>query len=160
MNDDEMAQDRTGELAEILGMPARDFAELFGAGWTENDGPVWHDYDSDPSGGGGLPVTPWMIAGDPPQLMIRVFHHGVFLAQPEGEWRHGSHGLEYRPGLQRYLPSDEFGTRGPEMIGELLRRRRRTFRYCRFCRGLTPPELRIDKDVCMGCGTEWYGVVY
>ena len=102
---------------------------------------MWHDYDSDPSGGCGLPVTPWMIAGEPPQLMIRVFDHGVFVAEPEGQWQ-GTRGLEYHPGMQRYLARDEFAARGQETVAEMLKRRLRTLRYCRFCRHPTPPELR------------------
>lgn len=160
MSENDEPRYATAELAERLEMPLLEFAELFGAGWVENEGPVRHDYDSDPSGGDGMPVTPWMIAGEPPQLMIRVFHHGVFVAEPEGQWRHGSHGLEYHPGMQRYLARDDFATRGQETVAEMLKRRQRTFRYCRFCRHPTPPELRFEKEVCMGCATEWYGVVY
>jgi len=45
------------------------------------------------------------------------------------------------------------------MVGELLKRRRSGFRYCRYCRQVTPPELR-DGDSCMGCASRWEGVVY
>jgi len=81
--------DRTADLAAVLGMPDEEFARIFGAGRRESDGPVWHDFDSDPSGGLEAEVTPWFIAGDPPQLMARVFYHGVLLAIPEGSWRVG-----------------------------------------------------------------------
>lgn len=159
MREMEPREDLSEDLARTLGMEVLDFIELFGAGWIENAGPVWHDFDSDPSGGEGYEVTPWMIAGEPPQLMIRVFDHGVFIAEPEGEWR-GSHDLTYRPGMQRYLGREEFSTRAVAATAEMLRRRRRTFRYCRHCRSLTPPELRADKDLCMGCESSWFGVVY
>ena len=56
---------------------------------------------------------------------------------------------------------------GPELldaarpvIAEALRRRRAQFRYCRYCRRLTPPEERLESDVCYGCGSDWRGVVY
>lgn len=158
--DVEKPRDRTHELADTLGMSALEFAELFGAGWAENEAEPWHDFDGDPSGGGGMPATPWMIAGTPPQLMIRVFHHGVFLAEPAGEWRQGTHGLEYQPRRQQYLARQELDSRGRASVDELLRHRRRSFSHCRFCRERTSPELRVEKDVCMGCAAVWLGVVY
>ena len=158
--DVEPQQDRGDELAETLGVPVLEFAELFGADWIENEGPVSHDYDSDPSGGEGWDVTPWMISGAPPQLMIRVFAHGVFLAVPAAAWRDIGHGLEYRAGRPQYLSVADLSTDGPSLVAKLLRRRRSSFRYCCFCRRSTPPETRFADDVCMACATGWYGVVY
>lgn len=156
---DSRVVDHTGELAKTLGLSDLAFADLFGANWRAAPGPQWHDYDSDPSGGEGIPATPWMLAGDPPHLMVRVFHHGVFLAVPEGDWSGGSHGLIYRPGEERYLSKREF-EHATAHVAQMLCIRREEFRYCRYCREHTPPELRRQDDVCMGCATAWRGLVY
>lgn len=78
------ARDRTEDLVVVLDLPAEEFAEWFRAGWTENHGPMSHDLDAYPSGGFDGDVTPWFNLGAPPQLMIRVFDHGVYVAAPEG----------------------------------------------------------------------------
>ena len=157
---DHQPSETTDALAAVLGIEVGAFADVFGAGWLEESGPVAHDFDADPSGGGGYPVTPWHIAGNPPQLMLRVFPHGVFVARPEGVWRHGTHGLGYEPSQQEYVAGQEVLTRGPDVVRRLLSARRRTFRYCRYCYDRVPPERRIDDDLCMGCATAWHGVVY
>jgi hypothetical protein len=48
---------------------------------------------------------------------------------------------------------------GP-LVEKLLQSRRRTFRYCRYCRRVTPPEERLAEHVCFGCGSTWQGVVH
>ena len=150
--------DETADLARKLGMPVDAFAEIFGAEWRLNDAEPDHDFDADPSGGMGMDVTPWMLAGDPPQLMIRVFDHGVFVAAPEGRW--SGHRLEYQPATQEYVRLDHLVDRGPDVVAGMLRSRRRQFSYCRYCRQHTPVELRDFKDVCMACASRWHGVVH
>lgn len=152
--------DHTAELAGVLGLPASTFARTFGAQWHAAPGPTPHDFDSDPSGGLEAEVTPWFLGGSPPQLMARVFDHGIFLATPEGSWAGGTHTLVYRPAEQRYLAADELDTPTVEqLVRDLLRRRRSTFRYCRYCRRPTPPELRVE-DCCIECAGVWEGVVF
>lgn len=153
-------RDHTDDLAETLGLPAARFARVFGAGWQPAPGEAPHDFDSDPSGGSGADVTPWYVAGHPPQLMARVFGHGLFLAIPEGSWAAGTHDLVYWPAHQAYVPAPEVETPAVEqLVRGLLRRRRSGFRYCRYCRRVTPSELRVG-DSCMGCAGAWEGIVY
>lgn len=149
----------TSQLADTLAMPVTRFIEIFGAPWVENWATPWHDFDSDPSGGLGGEVTPWHIAGDPPQLMVRVFHHGVFIAAPHGVWS-GVAELEYQPRDQVYVGADDLPTRGTEVVKSLLTSRRRSFRYCRYCLRSTPPEERVADDTCNGCASRHEGIVF
>lgn len=159
-------RDLTDDLAATLGVEAGHLAGLIGAGWRVNPSEPWTDYDADPTGGLDpddlVPhdVTPWHITGEPPQLMVRVFPHGVFLARPEGVWAHGSHGLEHHPLELQYVASSELAERAPEIVRSLLEARRHTFRWCRYCRHQRAPENLLEPDACHGCGTSWFGVVY
>ena len=152
--------DRTADLAAVLGVSPTTFARVFGAGWRVAPGPPPHDFDSDPSGGLEAQATPWHLGGAPAQLMVRVFGHGVFLAMPDGSFAGGTHDLRYWPLDQRYIAREEIETAETETaVRDLLRRRRASFRYCRYCRRPTPPEL-LTGDSCMGCAFAWDGVVY
>lgn len=154
----------SGQLAATLGIDLREFVDIFGAAWRRNDAEPWHDYDEDPSGKLAFEPTPWFIAGEPPQLMLRVFPHGVFVGRPEGIWAHGTHGLEYQPGHQEYVGRDRepetFAERADVVVRKMLTARRRTFKYCPYCRAQTPPELRWKDDRCQDCASQWDGVVY
>ena len=154
----------TEDLAGRLGWDVDDFADVFGGTWRfDADAPVFHDYDADPSGGGGLPLGGWYVAGSPPQLMMRLSPwHGIFLARPEGSWAGGAHDLRYSPVEEVYVADTDPADREQveAVVRRLLRARRRTFRYCRYCWTSTPPELRVQPDVCQGCATRWWGVVY
>lgn len=164
--DGSVAQDAIDDLAARLGWEPRDLADVIGAGWRLSGHAPAHDFDADPSGGLDpddlvpLDVTPWHVAGDPPQLMVRVFAHGVFLARPEGVWTGGTHGLEHQPGLPVYVPVDELADRGAEVVREIVAARRRSFRWCRYCRRPQAPETRMEPDVCHGCASAWHGVVF
>ena len=150
----------------MLGWEAGDLAEVIGAGWRRSERAPAHDYDADPSGGLDpddlVPhdVTPWHVAGEPAQLMVRVFGHGVFLARPEGVWTHGTHGLEHQPGGEVYVPEHQLADRGREVARGIEASRRRSFRWCRYCRRPQAPETRFAPDVCHGCASSWHGVVF
>ena len=153
-------EDQSPELAARLGMSVDDFVAVFGAGWTEVEGTPWHDFDADPSGGLEADVTPWMISGRPPQLMIRVFDSWVHVARPVGTWS--------GPGELRYHAADRISfdrwqlddPRTSRAIKDLERRRRREFRYCAYCREAKAPEERMAPTLCYGCASTWHGVVY
>jgi len=153
-------EDRSPDLAARLGMPTDEFVHLFGAGWTEIGSPPAHDFDADPSGGLEGDVTPWMISGRPPQLMIRVFDYWVHLARPVGSWD-GPGCLEYRPADLVSIDRNDFdGPSMQNMIRYLEQRRRKQFRYCGMCREIKAPEERMAPTLCYGCATAWEGVVY
>jgi hypothetical protein len=157
MCDDDRREDNTEDLAATLGMTPEAFAEVFGARWRKVDGPVMHDFDLDPDGDWPGEATTWMIAGEPPLLMLWVFGHGVFIARPVGRWDRNE--LVYDPTDRVYVPSFRVGDDAPDIIQRLITARRRTLRWCRYCRTPFGPE-RMLGDVCMGCGTAWLGIVY
>lgn len=71
------------------------------------------------------------------------------------------HELVIMPGEVIALPRFLWSESSTGMvIRELLRKRRSSFAYCRFCRPLTPPEYRWELDVGMGCAARWRGVIY
>ncbi|MFC5177883.1 hypothetical protein [Nocardioides taihuensis] len=45
-------------------------------------------------------------------------------------------------------------------VDRIVRQRRRSFAWCRCCRGLTPPELTHERGYCMGCAAATQGTVY
>ena len=139
-------QDVTHHLADMLGLEIGRFADLFGAGWRPSAEP--------------FDVTGWHLSGEPVQLMIRVFENGVFLARPEGVWRHGTSRLSYRECDQVYVARQGFTepARIAELIRSLVGPRRHSFRYCRFCRELHAPEELWEADVCRACAVEWFAV--
>lgn len=150
--------DHTRDLAETLGVAYEDFIEVFGIGWRVSDTEPMHDFDADPSGGEGYPVTPWMIAGAPPQLMIRVFRGHVFVARPEGTWP--GHALVFHPADQVDVDTHRGLEPAAALVREMLAKRRRTFQYCRYCWRHTAPENRVSPGCCHGCGTAVHGIVY
>jgi hypothetical protein len=152
-------EDATEQLAARLGLEVMAFVDVFGAEWRLEQAEPWHDYDADPSGGLGFPATPWHVAGTPPQVMARVFDHGVFVARPHGVWEGGAHTLVYRPDRQGYAAVHDLDA-ARDLVRAAVTSRRRSFTYCRYCRVSTPPELRLGPDTCMGCASRWEGVVY
>jgi hypothetical protein len=163
MSDDQVSllpdPSTTEMLAEGLDLTVEQFVEVFGSGWRPL--PDQGNYlDSDPEGWGNL-FDPWYVAGEPFQLTLRPHPGWMELGVPVGKWA-GAHGLYWESHDRR----DVHGT-GPEVleraqpvVGELLKRRRSKFRYCRYCFSLVPPEERLEPTVCYGCGTTWRGVIY
>ena len=145
------------ELADQLGLDVTTFVETFGAGWSEAE--VLHDFDADPSGGWESPFGPWYVAGRPAQLMLRVSHETIDLAVPHGEW-YGVASLTLRPGHVVSLTRPAGSAACAAVVEDLLGERRSSLFFCRYCRSLTPPEYQHDPDVCMGCASQWLGIVY
>lgn len=141
--------DRSAELAEKVGLAIDAWDELFGRGWRLNEAAPWHDYDSDPSGGEGWSVTPWHVKADPPQLMLRVFRHGVFIARPEGH-RHSDGRVDFQASAQEYVAAEHLAEQGPEIVKWMLTSRRRQFRWCPVCWRHTPPE-EWQAGICVPC---------
>lgn len=145
-------------LAKQAGIPVRDFVEVFGAAWDVL--PLQHlDLDADPADS-GTSRGPWLVTGEPYQLMLRIWNGGMELGMPKGRWI-GVHDLWYRPEARH---SFDLGLRlldeAAPVVENLLRRRRRSFRYCRYCRRQTGPENRLSDDCCHACASVWRGVVY
>jgi hypothetical protein len=149
MDEHGQLRDRTHELAERLGVGAEEFEAHFGGCWELVEGPVAHDFDADPSGGGGYDVTPWHVQGGPRQLMIRVFDHGVFLARPHAAYN-GAVPAGYDPVDQVYVGRHEIDERAAAVVRGLITRRRRSFRWCACCRRVNAPEDMYG-DRCSRC---------
>jgi hypothetical protein len=152
----------TERLAHAVGLPLTEFVEIFGASWTLA-GESGIDFDADPSGSGNL-FGPWYLAGQPVQLMLRPSGREVELAVPVARSGYGRVGWMHvwHPAAQwTMLPAGPQLLRtAPAVVADFLKRRRASFRYCRYCRVLTPPEDRLESDVCYGCGSAWRDVVY
>lgn len=154
---DEDPREAAAYLAEQCGLPVQAFVETFGAGWQPM--PVQlHDYDADPEGVGEI-LGLWSVAGEPFQICLRPVEGGVELGMPVGHWVGHEMSWQVR---RRELVAEEAvdGRAASEAVARLLKARRSTFHYCRYCRVLTPPELRLDVDTCYGCASTWQGVVY
>lgn len=144
-------EDRTPELADTLGLGVEEFVDFFGGCWERVRGPVPHDFDSDPSGGMGFEPTPWHVQGEPWQLMIRVFDHGVFLASPRPQYD-GAVPAGLFPSGQTYVSRWDFQERAQDAVRDIVLRRRRSFRWCTCCRQVNAPEDMYG-DRCGQCAT-------
>lgn len=139
---DDPADDSTGYLAEALGLPSDELARSIGAGWRLAPGPPFD----------------WYVAGIPVQLMARLDPAGLVVAIPAGTW--DVHRLVLEPRGERLLTHAELRTPvAAAEVGRLVRRRRASLRYCRYCRRSTPPEERLG-EACMACATRWEHVVF
>lgn len=146
----------TAFLAEQSGLPVDVFAEAFGAGWQPMlDMPV--DDDAEPERMGDS-FGGWFVAGDPFQICLRPADGGVELGMPVG--RRIGHQMMWQVHRREYVPTVDGGEAGKEALARLLKARRSSFRYCRYCRRVTPPEGRTEVDVCHGCASVWQGAVY
>lgn len=142
--------DVSAQLAARLAMAPLEFVDIFGAAWR----PVEVVGEESVAADAG---SQWFVSGDPVQLMLRVYPHGVFLARPEGVWHHGAGGLAYRQRDQVFVDLGGIHDldRLREMIDRLVRLRRTTFGYCRCCRKIVGPELLSDAHTCQDCVAIW-----
>lgn len=135
----------TRQLADRLGLPVSELVEVLGAGWFAF---------SNPSG------EAWFMAGDPPRSMVRVTAEDVRVAMPRGRWA-GPGELTYEPvDEQRFSWSNLDLRQIAVAVRVAEQRRRRSFRYCRYCRDPIAPEHRFEPNICQGCASTWLGVVY
>jgi hypothetical protein len=144
------ARASTSLLACRLGLADGDFVEVFGAGWQRLP-----DQDEDPD-----PLGDWHVAGEPYQVALRPQRDGVELGMPVGQWVSAGT-LHWQVGEREHVAvGPDLAEAAQAAVGDLLRRRRRTFRYCRYCRSHTAPEQLLNPDTCYACGTTWLGAVY
>ena len=159
MSDQHGQGDASGRLAAQLGMAPLQFVDIFGAGWRPVESVVRQadGTDGTDSAPGADTTSEWFASGDPVQLMLRVFPHGVFLARPEGVWHHGAGGLAYRQRDQIFVEVGGIAdlARLRELIDRLVRVRRTTFGYCRCCRKIVGPEMLRDARTCQDCSRTW-----
>ena len=115
-------------LADLLRLGYPDVVRVLGTGWRRED------LGSDDS-------MEWFVSGEPSQLAIGVEDSLFVLARPLTDWGEARRDIYPEDGgrLSRedllWLP--EVVTEAAEAIAT---RRRRSFRWCRTCRRVRPPE--------------------
>lgn len=163
---DEEEDSRLGHILSVTGLSLDQFVPTFGAAWHHDVRPVDWNADEDPDGEFvEWDRTPWHLGGTPVQLMLRAFGHGVFVALPEA--RRVDHLLVYQPGEQVYVSGLELrGVLDPadpyarlDQVAHMLRRRRASFRRCRYCWQVVAPEERAHTDRCLGCAARFEGLI-
>jgi hypothetical protein len=137
-------------LAAAGGFSDEEFCNLFGFGWRPVESPKQDE----------LLAAETFLWGDPLQLAAEVDVHGrLRVGLPSGRWN-GPGGLEFDSPdpvpLDASMPQPVLES----FVRDLLRRRRRTFSWCRYCGKPLAPEDRMERDVCYGCGTSVLGYVY
>lgn len=137
-------------LAAAGGFSDGGFCDIFGVGWHPLE-PISRDE---------LFATEKFIWGEPVQLAADIDMDGrLRVGLPSGSWS-GACGLHFD--ILDPVPVDARMPRKviESFVRDLLRRRRRSFSWCRYCGRLLAPEDRVERDVCFGCGTSVLGHVY
>lgn len=142
----------TSPLAKAGGFSDDEFLELFGLDWR----PALNAQDS------GRPETlldQVYLWGEPVQLAALVSPSGLSIGQPAGQWV-GHEGVTYEAVDLVPVSGDMPRPMIETFVKERLRRRRRSFTWCRYCGNQLVPEARYDRETCFGCATFVFGVVY
>lgn len=114
------------------------------------------------------PVTPGKntIAGDPPEVVVRVSDEGVVIAPYRAEWK--------SPYELKVVVSDVDLVGWGDLPAEIERlrtflsqkfdtarkTRKATLKLCSLCSKTTPPERMHDESTCQACASGKLGVVY
>jgi hypothetical protein len=106
------------------------------------------------------PDSAWFVAGDPVQVLLRVslFSERLDCHVAEVTW----HGHEPRVAAGRRTGTgsrSEVVTWLPSALQAAQTARRRSFRWCRYCRVQTAPE-HMNDGVCHGCMTTYQATVF
>jgi hypothetical protein len=126
-------------LAELLGVRYADVVRALGTGWRR---------EFEDRGG-----VQWFVSGEPAQVAVGVHGPTFVLARPLTRWDEG--GLDLQPADRREFGRDDL-LHFPEVVAEaadeIASRRRRSFRWCRMCRRVHPPEWFVGTErVCQEC---------
>lgn len=143
-------------LAQELALPEDDVLLALGGGWD----PIELDL-------GEWPATRWAGArwfgtGEPIQVLAGVSGSSLVLARPVLRWD-GPCGVTAHPTDEREFARDDVLFQPgllADTVEEIARRSRKSFRWCRTCRTLNRSEHMSDRLECMGCASEYRGVVY
>ncbi|GAB3283111.1 hypothetical protein GCM10027456_77510 [Kineosporia babensis] len=137
-------------LAAQLSIDRDQFLDVYGAAWEVLEQPLDPgDIDQDDS-------KPWYVAGRPLQLMLQIDGPRALIARPVGRWQ-GVYPLVYGPADAKEISGDPATDK--QMVAALLKARRATFRFCSLRRSQNAPEW-MTGSTCMGCASQWLGVVY
>lgn len=129
------------ELAELLGVRHLDVVRGLGTGWRRE-----------------IPVDEqdgvhWFVSGEPAQVAVGVQGPWFVLARPLTRW--GEDRLDLQPADRREFGRDDL-LHFPGLVAEaadaIASHRRRSFRWCRCCRQVRPPEWFVGASrVCERC---------
>jgi hypothetical protein len=127
------------ELADLLGVRYVDVVRALGTGWRRG----FEDRHR----------VRWFVSGEPAQVALGVHGPTFVLARPLTRWGEG--GLDLQPADRHEFGRDDL-LHLPELVAEeadaIASRRRRSFRWCRMCRRVHPPEWFVSVErVCQEC---------
>jgi hypothetical protein len=126
-------------LADLLGVRYADVFRALGTGWRRE--------------GIAEDGVEWFVSGQPAQVAIGVAGPWFVLARPLTRW--GESRLDLQPADQQQFGREDL-LHFPELVAaaadEIASRRRRSFRWCRSCRRVSPPEWFVGTErVCQDC---------
>lgn len=134
-SDDDPTADEQA-LADMLALPFPDVVGILGTGWRRAD-----------IGGGGVE---WFVSGEPAQLAAGIDGPLLLLAPPPTGWS-----AQPSPDLTQVFSGGDL-LFVPWVVAEAAEaiafRRRRSFRWCRRCREVQPPESYVGSArMCEPC---------
>ena len=139
------------DIATFLGVELRDVRAALGARWTRHEGGVY----------GALDTQQVLTAGDPMQAMLVVDHHQqtITVARPALAWDGHSPTLGLGPVHAQQQDTFDLEALG-DAVSEAARKSRKTFKWCWHCKGVNAPFHMHSSTMCMGCASDYEGIVY
>jgi len=112
----------------------------------------------------GLDGGEWFVAGDPPEVVVRLDETTVSVMWYEAGWK-GPHEPFSRAVPLVTVHWHEVEIRDVWLMCEMLidktrARRQATFGTCRYCGKTYGPEDMDEKDLCQGCAERHLGTVH
>jgi hypothetical protein len=105
-----------------------------------------------------------LTAGDPAELVVRLFHTTLFVFEFGVEWveAHEQQRRDVLTGAIEWpnLPREDAVAVAAALIEATRQSRLAKYRECRFCKDKNPPERMHDEDCCHGCAEKHLHVVY
>ena len=135
------------ELAGLLAVEYSDVVRALGTGWRREAPADEREH------------VQWFVSGEPAQIAVGVHGPRFVLARPLTRW---AEPVELQPADRR-----EFGREDllfcPDVVAEaaeaIAARRRRSFRWCRTCRRVQPPEWFVGAaSACRQCASAFLGL--
>jgi hypothetical protein len=132
-------------LADLLGVRYADVLRALGSGWRREGLPAEAD------------GVEWFVSGEPAQVALGVSGSWFVLARPLTRW--GEDRLDLAAADRQQFGREDL-LHFPEMVAmaadEIASRRRRSFRWCRSCRRVHPPEWFVGTErVCQDCEAQF-----